>query len=84
MEILLEQQPSNSPELNAAEQVWKTLKCDLLASVVYKHITALKIRLKNAFACLANKTKKIVQFVKHPLVQDYKSKNDLTIMKNQW
>jgi transposase len=66
--IYLAKIPPYSPELNADEQVWKTLKCDMLKNVVCKNLTQLKTKLQNAFQVLQQATKKIANFFKHPKV----------------
>lgn len=71
--IYLAKIPPYSPELNADEQVWQTLKDDTLKNVVCKNITELKIILEEAFKRLQEQPQKIASFFMHPEVAFYKT-----------
>jgi transposase len=65
--------PPYCPMLNADEQVWQTLKDDMLKNVICKNLTELKKTLENAFEELKTQTQKIANFCKHQEVAFYKS-----------
>jgi transposase len=71
--IFLAKIPPYSPELNADEQVWQTLKDDKLKNVVCKNLTELKDKLTQAFNELKQEVEKIKSFFRHPEVNFYKS-----------
>ncbi len=71
--IFLAKIPPYSPELNADEQVWQTLKDDMLKNIVCKTITELNKKLSDAFEILKTQTDKIKSFFRHPKVGFYKS-----------
>ena len=70
--IFLAKIPPYSPELNPDEQVWKTLKYDMLKNIVCKTVSELHSKLSNAFESLKLQTQKIKNFFHHPKVGFYK------------
>jgi transposase len=71
--IFLHRIPAYSPQLNADEQVWQTLKDDMLKNVVCKTVDDLKTKVNNAFELLKEQKHKIVSFFHHPEVAFYQS-----------
>jgi transposase len=71
--IFLAKIPPYTPELNADEQVWQTLKDDKLKNVVCKNLTELHQKLEKAFNELKQDVEKIKSFFRHPEVHFYKS-----------
>jgi transposase len=71
--IYLAKIPPYSPELNPDEQVWQTLKDDMLKNVICKNLSQLKEKLASALTILKTQSQKIINFFKHPEVQFYKS-----------
>jgi len=72
-QIFLAKLPPYSPMLNADEQVWQTLKDDMLKNVVCKNLSELKQKVQTAFKDLQEQVPKIISFFKHPEVAFYKS-----------
>lgn len=70
-QICLVRIPSYSPDLNADEQVWQSLKDDMLKNVICKNIGELESRVSNAFEVLKKDTQKIKNYFKHPDVGYY-------------
>lgn len=72
-QIFLAKLPPYSPMLNADEQVWQTLKDDMLKNVVCKNLCELKQKVQTAFKDLQEQVPKIISFFRHPEVAFYKS-----------
>jgi transposase len=71
--IFLAKIPPYSPELNADEQVWQTIKDDMLKNIVCKNITELNEKLVNAFEKLKTQVDKVKSYFRHDKVGFYKA-----------
>ena len=60
--------PSYSPELNASEQVWKTLKCEMLRDKIFKNRTELLVEVKVAMETIAQQKQRIIKCFHHEKV----------------
>jgi len=69
--LRLVRQPTYSPELNAAEQVWHYLKNVLLSNYAFENIKALRKELRKALEKMKEKAPLIRQFFHHPNVAFY-------------
>jgi len=69
--VFLERLPPYSPDLNADEQVWQTLKDDMLKNVICKNLTELQDKVSSAFAILKQDVHKIKKFFFHKDVNFY-------------
>jgi hypothetical protein len=59
--------------LNADEQVWQTIKDDMLKNIVCKNITELNEKLVNAFEKLKTQVDKVKSYFRHDKVGFYKA-----------